>query len=137
MEHPRAAQEPLRTRPEASNIVPNASLATKIRPGEFQDRFFDLFEYKKTNIGVFSIASWSKFAIMGARKALQESKTAQGASKAPPRALQKSLLRPQVASKSSPEEPSKPPALGLQPLACLLLLRFMGQQVASAGCAKR
>ena len=65
------------------------------------------------------------------------SKTAQGASKAPPRALQKRFLRPQVASKSSPEEPSKPPALGLQPLAYLLLLRFMGQQVAWAGCAKR
>ena len=65
------------------------------------------------------------------------SKRAQGASKAPPRALQKRFLRPQIASKSSPEEPSKPPALGLQPLASLLLLRFMGQQVASAGCAKR
>ena len=33
------------------------------------------------------------------------SKTAQGASKAPPRALQKRFLRPQIASKSSPEEP--------------------------------
>ena len=58
------------------------------------------------------------------------SKTAQGASKAPPRALQKRFLRPQIASKSSPEEPSKPPALGLQPLAS-------GLQMASAGSAKR
>ena len=58
------------------------------------------------------------------------SKTAQGASKTPPRALQKRLARPQAASKSSPEEPSKPPAVALQPLAS-------GLQVASAGCAKR
>ena len=58
------------------------------------------------------------------------SKTAQGASKAPPRALQTMFLRPQIASKSSPEELSKPPALGLQPLAS-------GLQAASAGCAKR
>ena len=65
------------------------------------------------------------------------SKRAQGASKAPPRALQKRFLSPQAASKSSPEEPAKPPALGLQPLASLLLLRLTGQQVASAGCAKR
>ena len=64
-------------------------------------------------------------------------KMTQGAAKMLPRALQKRFLRPQAASKSSPEEPSKPPALGLQPLACLLLLRFMGQQVASAGCATR
>ena len=40
------------------------------------------------------------------------------------------FLRPQATSKSSLEEPSKPPAVALQPLAS-------GLQVASAGCAKR
>ena len=68
------------------------------------------------------------------------SKTAQDAPKAlqeplrrlsePPRALQERFLRPEAASKSSPEEPSKPPTVALHPLAFGLL-------EASAGCAKR
>ena len=53
-----------------------------------------------------------------------------GDPKPPPRALQKRLWRLQAASKSSPEEPSKPPAVALHPQAS-------GLQVASAGCAKR
>ena len=64
--------------------------------------------------------------------ALQEllSRGGPRASKTPPRALQKRFCRLQAASKSSPEEPSKPPAVALQPLAS-------GLQVASAGCVKR
>ena len=53
----------------------------------------------------------------------------------PPRRLQelslkKRFLRRRATSKSYPEEPSKPPAVALHPLAS-------GLQVASAGCAKR
>ena len=58
------------------------------------------------------------------------SKTAHRASTTPPRALQKRFLRRRAASKSYPDEPSKPPAVALQPLAS-------GLQVASAGSAKR
>ena len=56
-----------------------------------------------------------------------------GDPKPPPRALQKRLWRLQAASKSSPEEPSKPPAVALHPQASGLQVLLVIQLILSPG----